>query len=886
MAGLPGLPTIEEVNGSSVGDPEEAVVQPVPEQQFQTPRIKVSKETLDRASQSELVALANMMQDQDLAGSGDSNLERAGNARIAANSSREVTNTTLGEAQLGAGFKRNEDTGTVSELDDLRLRLGTPRADGNFEELKSRILNRFPGSTVEELAVPVGRSSVAIRLPGQEQFSVLDSKDEFTWSDLADLLGSVVNLETAASIIGASVTAGLSFPLRAAGLAFSGGFGSLLDEGFDTLRGFQDETFEEVFKFDVLPAAAAGAAGEVLTVPFRKAANLATMRGNVNLTPDEKTAIRTFKDAGVEGPSIGSVVPSVGALQRQAQATSKDELDLALKEMTQGLDDLKKMKETISQGGSNLSDKDLDAIAESSVSAMRDVVNTFPEVSREQGGRALKAARKEFETIWRSRIGNKYTKASQSAEDAFFDASQAIEDANNILKGVTAKKKAPKQQITLPGGDKIDIPQGMSVPGLDAEIEPIQLQELSADFALKLKKLTSLDPEVGAFEGNSAFEQLKELRTGFFDLKTPKPGERPTNENRLAGVIWNSLKDVIENPKNASEEFRIFLKQANLTNQRFERILEITDVSNIAKNTEPGKLVDLIEPGKAFTLRTMRRVMPAKDFSKFTSSWKTKLLRDPQGLRSAIEKFKSDPEALAVVMSPEEKINFLRFGDDVAKIEKELSVVRNSNLGMNKRASELINSGNVDTLGVLVNNSGGKESKFGKSLRAAVIDVVILSSEKVTKGTRGVGPREAISAIARLEKNGILDAVMLPQEKEALRNRELMFSLFRDPVDTGAGLQAASLAADVGAIADPVALATDTGKTFSKSLSGLSGFAKNYYIGKILKNKLLRRVVLGAGEEGDVDLTAIRAIAAVTSEVLVAATKESRVAKAEKENNQ
>ena len=752
----------------------------------------------------------------------------------------QLSNAELGEAQTGYKFQRDGETGLINEFNKPGLRFDANRSHDNFTEIKSKILSSYPTAEVLRFDHPVNGSAIGIKLPNEEGMRLFDNDSVTTFSDIAEGAGYLLNYENLAAIASSLATKNMGTFMRMFSGGVAGSAGRAVDEGIEHIRGYQSDPIDDIFFSEVLPAGAAGVLGEALVAPVTRLAKVPRLKGFIKeLSETEKRGVRTFKEAEVYGPSPGTLIPFLSAAEKQAVATDRSAKLVALKQAESGYNDLTRMRNRI-EAPDRITDEELDKIVEDSVGSLKDLLVGTRDWTREAGGRALQQGKKNFKTNYSKHLTRKFDRADDAAKGAIFDIEQTQDIIDTILTGTGLTDATT--------GDKI----------LIDELSPAFRKELG-----KIKASTRLIAKRGGAEGN---KQLRELRTRFFELKEPKPGERHTNENRLAGQVWNSLTEVMNTPIGGRADFALLQKSANLSNSRYESILEVTNIARVTKETEPGKLLDMIQPGNSYSLRTMKRVMPAADWETFTRSYHTKLIRDPTKIRAEIEKFKSDPESLKTMMTPSEQKNLLELGDGITSIEKSVKEIKHNKLGRRARAREVIQNGNVDTIETLLEKSGGKDGDFGKSLRSAVIQSIQDSAEVIQKGYTGIRPEQAIAKIRKLEQNGILQAVMTPTEIEGLKSRQIMYSLFMDTPDTGASLQAAQIISNLTSVFSLAEL-TKGKWVFSalhKSFSGASSLAKNWLVGSILLSPAAQRAIIGAGGR-ELDVTTMRILSGITT---------------------
>jgi hypothetical protein len=758
-----------------------------------------------------------------------------------------LTEAETAEEEYGISFDRDPEQGFINEFNKPGLRFDANRSNNNYIEIKKKIIESYPGADVLKLASPVDGAAIAVKLPEMDGYQLFDSDRATTLSDWAEGAGYLANTENLLSLVNVLATKNLGLFMRTLTSGLSGGAGKAIDEGIEYLRGYQSDPIEDIFQNDVVPAVLAGVIGESAAAPISRSAKVIQGSGFVkDLTDQEKKVIRIFDEAKVLGPTPGQIVPFTSAMEAQAVATDRRSEQYSIAQARQGLEDLLRLKNAV--GGSELTDDVLDQVVEKSIADLKTVVEASKYVTREQGGNALKAGKEAFTHNYSEHLNRKYGKADLSGTNSEF----SMQSLDNLAKNI-------REGVTLPRA------------GRAADDSPIQLRKYSPRFNEELNKILRGANYIRDDANSTALQKLRVLRTNFFELKTPKPGERMTHENREAAKVWAELTKTMENPSAGSNDFKILLKAANMSNRRYESILEVADIATITKQTNPGKLTNLVQPGNSYTLRTMKRVMPAGDWKVFNDSYKTQILNDPKNIRKTFDKFATDPEALNVMFTKSEQINLLKLSDGVNTLENTISRVKGSRLGSDKRARELVTTGSVDSIKELLNVSeGGKNGRLGRSMRDAVIDEIMDTSREIRKGTLVVDGKKAINKIQELKQLGVLDAVMLPQEAKALEDRELMYSMFMPNPDVGAKLQAAQIVSQMGSVFNPAELVSGVPvwSALQKTLQGVSALTQNYIFGRILLSEAGQRAIRGVGSDKELDVTGIRLASNLVSHVL------------------
>lgn len=812
------------------------------------------------------------------------------------------------EEQIGAPLTRGE------ELNMPGLRFDVARSNLLSEKI-NKIKESAPGLEIKVFEED-GESRIALRKSGAKEFVLLDSEESFTFSDVADIGGMVLTPETALEIAAAIRTRGGSLVKRAVAEFGAGSIGRAIDIGIEEARGLQDDPLAAIFP-DILLSGTAAAGGEILFAPARRGVRALGGSGAVSLTPEELAASRTAREAGVPGLTPGQVQPLAQRLEQQSAATSKPVQTRRLEQVSAMLKDLENMRDAI--GRVDMSDAQLEGIAIRAEEDIHALVTFKGEISPEKAGRALKKGRRDFTRIWKGTLlKRRYDDALRAGEEVGFDLTPAIERADEMLKGIRAKtmpgeatgkgtkvtvktstettrregelvttKVVEEKKIAGAAGGRegrtitttpADPEKAQVVKELrgttdiakaaaEEDIATAQLQGLNQEFRNLLETISSLDPKVQAFEGNTAFEQIKALRTQFFDLKNAAFEGGEDINNRLAGQMWDVLKGVMETPVGGDPAFKQLLVKANKANATFERILEITDIKRIATETSPDKLVDsLAKPGSGFTLRVLKRIVPEEKFKVFTDGYKTRLLREPEKILSTLDAFRRDPQALNLLMTREEQAEFRRFGRGMMQMKtSSVAGLMQRQTSVAQRSRKLILTGSADELAGIVTRSGGKNSANGRTLAAATVQVMLDESTIIKRGKAVMDPKKFLSVVRRLEQDGTLDAVLQPGEIARIKSREGLASLLATQSDAGASIKGAEIASDVGAV---LTIPIQPIKGTKRAARGLIELGRNALMGKLLTSDLGAGFLVGFGKAlKQKDFTSMRALSVITAQV-------------------
>ena len=773
--------------------------------------------------------------------------------RIAEDSSRragveEELKISNVERQLGAPLERT-DSGARVEFEDSAVRFDMARSNLVSEKLR-KFRDTYPDLEIKTFEED-GDTKLAVRKAGSDKYTLLDSSDMITLSDLAEVGGVVLSPEILTSTLAAIATRGTGLIPRMFGQGIGGFTGRGLDIGIEQIRGYQDDPLKELFTEGVI-SGGGGVVGEVLFSPVRRLARGAFGRGFMELTPEEETASRTAQEAGIRGLTPGQVNPLARRMESQAAATSKAVQEQRIGQRQDVFDDLTRLREDFGDL-SALGHEELEVLAKRIEANIYSLVSDR-NVTLETGGRALKKGREEFVRVWNSFVGNRYDTALEAGEDAVFDLRAVQVMAQEFKDGILSKAKPIKDES-----------------GRFVTAEPEQLRKLNPELSERIDQILRLNPDVSAFRGNSAFEQIKELRTSFFDLKNAQVYGKEDINNHYAGKLWGALSDVMNNPRGGSEEFTRLLRSANLANTRFERLLEVQDLKNIALQTRPDHLVTSVAvPGNGFVLRTLERIMPEDKFQTFRGSFKTYLLSQPEKIIPTLNDWRPDRVGLRVLLSPQEETMFRKIGQQMETVNSgPVAALLKSDIVSAEISKRLILDGDSVTLGKLISAAGGKESKEGRSLAAGLVQNILDHATEVERGRSVVNPQKLVSIISDLEKRGITEAVLTQEQQRMLKDRKLLMSFLETKADPGASIQAAEIASDLAAIATTPVHPIEGPKKFAR---GVIHTMRNAFIGRLFTTESGRAFFTGYSKvmSGEVqpDFTTLRALSALAAQAI------------------
>lgn len=777
------------------------------------------------------------------------------------------------EETTGAPLARSEG-GELEELRDFGARFDIVGRSNLLSERLAKLSTDYPELETVVVDDPGGGQIVAIRSAGQEEFVLLDNDQFFTFADAADIAGSLLSVETLATIAATIASRGANLLPRIGAQVGGGALGRAGDIGIESARGFEHDPLDALL-LDAGMAGAAAGLGELAVAPLRRGARALVGQGAIEMTPAQQAATQTAREAGIP-TTPGMVQPLARRMEQQAAATSPRVQNFRIRQTAEALRDLRSLRDDpiaarIASGNlEGVTDAELVSVVNRVQQNMHALI-TGATATPEQAGRALREGRTAFVQAWRGLLKRRYDRALAAGADAEFDLSPAITRASEIRAGIRGRGRESKEIVDtglLDAGGRPIVRETTKVPG-------IQLQKIDGELREIVNEILALDPRVQAFEGNTAFEQLKTLRTRLFDLKNATVDGKETNVNRLAGQLWDSLTQVMQNPAGGDARFRVLLQAANNANIRFERILEMADIARIARSdVDPGTLAPtLAQPGKAFTLRTLRRVLPEDKWERFVAGWRSDMLSKPEQIVARLDQWRGDPRGLRQLIGEAEENQLRIIGEQAQRFERgPIKRVLREQTRSADRIRTLVETGDAAELEQAIAAAGGRNSRFGRLMRAGMVQYV-LDTAQVTRGAQEVlDPGLAIKAIERLRKNGLLEAVMTPDEARRLLDRRNLFSLLPARADPGASIMAAELAS---ATAEVVTAPVHGRGAIVSFLRGITGVARNALVGRFFISDWGNRLMLGMGSR-QVDMTTLRAAGAVGFQLLADLERDAR----------
>lgn len=750
------------------------------------------------------------------------------------------------EQQLGAPFSR------TGEFDDSFLgRMGLATQEGE-EEKALRLQAKNPDFDVRTIQANEGKDPLTVfRRPGEEQFQAIDTPGGSFSSDVADVIGSLGNLENLLSIVGTKGTGGLLTRLLTSGAGAL--VGNEADAQIEKAQGFEladgrDRLLERTF------ATGGAAGGEVLGGTATTAKQLAKgERGLVKPNPRSEEAIRIVaENPELENLSAGQVSPVFKRKENQTAQTGNAMLDFRERQQGKLAQSIRDTAPPAKEGDRVFSDQSLIDINEQTRRA------TFEELGETPGSEAVvRQAGRDLQTARQSLVETKRAEKNQLFDDAFaqatpdikFDISEAQVEAADALKGVRAS-----------GKDKITTTDPVDTGLLDEAGKPIikegeEVVEAGKDVRLATKftgpmksaldDLSSLKSTIESENPKEAFDQIKALRTQFFDLKQPNPQTGTfTQEARIASRIYNKLTDALKNPAGGSDEFVSAFGAASKANVDFENLVNTRTLKEIAKSENPQQLFSrIVTDGNFEQLTLLKNELKPQEFRQLGSAFDEFLRADPKSINKTLDKFARDQDSLRTLITKKRENQLRVLGNAAERLDNAPSVkVLKSTGDAGERALKIMEGGSEEQFKAFIDSAVKLNSANEKDTKAALLHGVVTKildkHRSIKDGRTRYNMNKIATELQGLIETGRLKQIADPRTLRALKDRSYIASVLgASEADVGASLSGASVASEAVSI-NP-----------AEAVGGFLGVAHNEIWARVLTHPGAVRLLAGTGKQ-------------------------------------
>lgn len=697
-------------------------------------------------------------------------------------------------------------------------RFNLARAD-NLKEKVNVFKQQFPEG--ELIQSPGESKELLFREDPSQPFRKVEGPEFEPINDIIDFIGGDVG--PIVGEIGATIlTRGTNLLPMMFAMFAGAATGELAEQGIQEIEGIQEQGLGEV----VTQAAGEGVVSGVfggLGVLGGKAIDVARGGGLLTLRPGAAEAMsateRLQARTGIEIPGLtpgqASDNPLIQKIEGQAGATLPtleryfNAQNEAAKSVLTAIRNKPEAKKLLQGSLETLHNKEKRNIL---TAVIRDTVELGA------GGEAIQKGIKAYDVGSRYLVNEAYDKA-RAIDTPSFD----ITDLKNLAGQLEAGAQVPTEE-------------GVQRLGFS----------LSGDLKEVIDQIKTLDPALpeGTTASGQAFtatDQLRQLRTMLWDLKTTPPGTVLTPEHRKmtanATELYSEITRTLKSPVNPDPRFKKAWDKANkIAEDRFSTKEKIMFLQAVKSET-PTLLADrVLKPKQVENLRLLRKVMPNEDFKVLQQTFKKKLIESGDILR---EMGKFDGPTMNILLSPLDQKILKQVGTNLKKLDDigiQKTLERQSKTGA--AIKELLFREDTARLEQFANliKKQGKESKIGREIRSGLIDSIADDVIKRTDGVAVVDSKKLSSMMTILREKG-LTRFLTVSDIKTLRDLDKVIPFLSQKADMGTSQQAGSAARGVaGALTGDI------------TFSAVKTLMENFGIGRISTSHLGQFLFRGTGK--------------------------------------
>ena len=710
----------------------------------------------------------------------------------------------------------------------------------------------------ELVSLPVS-GELAFRRGPSENFRKVDPSmlDEFEpLGDLIDLFGGDIGalMGEAAAVTGAGRGASkgiklIPFLTRLAAGTYGGEF---LQEGVETLAGFQEEGFPEIASRSAVKSLGAVAGGATFGL-IERGTSGALQRGIFDLRPGGKAAQealeRIRRDAGI------ITVDPVQDAGRGAVARSADQATTKIGDLPANIISanpiIRKMGGQSAALLPTLADhiSDIENQVARSLMRMRSRGSNLPENLRVEAGRQ------------RKQILSQGLQATKGKEIGDFDVGNSLQQGiaryTDDSQAVVSEAYRRAEEI----GDPVFDPRS-AVQAAQSVIERnkqgvIVVDDATLKAARDILEYANNPGPITLPNGEfiPETERIKYIQSSLFDSSVPPAGTPRRETHRQARKLRSEIKDMMENATGPNPQFAEAWRTANgLAAQRFDT-LEKSIIINTAKSEEPANIARRITgPNNADNLRIVRGVVGNEKWDQIKDWFKTDLF-NPNKADSLSSRLKSyDKETIEQLLTPGELVEVIKVSKQMDRLN---SAPMKQALERQSRAQNLIrdsidtgNTEGVKTLIETIGRAGGRNSEIGRESRGALLNDIIFRSLIKERGELKVDFRLINKTLTELKDAGAL-GILDPRDIRRLRDIELVQDFLRLTPDSGTSIQAAEQVSGLRKM----------------QASAFMSLIRNSTVGKFLTSNFGNRLLIGQAGKERVNTKGIKLLGAMLGTV-------------------
>jgi len=680
--------------------------------------------------------------------------------------------------------------------------------------------NKYPNGVLTQITLPSTKETKLIyKKTPQDKFRFLD-----IGINAPEIMGAVASGETIGGTIG-------SF-FSPAGTVAGTAIGSLAETGLQKGLGYDVPSLSSELKEAGKEGVIAGSF-DVATrgaLKFFKSLSKGGLKSTLDTASFADDISQFASDELLEPLAIGQVAkrPVVGSIYSQVSGTSKIPQDLTVAQVKSLKNNFGKITDNFNPA--NFSEEQLSIILKSQQDDLLNQTvknfnrNTLSE-SFERSGTALSEGIENWKNASRVKRNTLYDKAINSSDDFSFDLTDFQQTAKNVDRQIKMlQKQAYQDQVVgtqLIEGVEAPLMQSSKLPKKYTDVADIP-EAIQKEIAL----IQSLDPTVSKiqYKGQTfqPFEQMKALRTRLYYLQQEKG-----NTGRLASELFNSLKQVMDNPLTGSDEALELYKDASKYNLYREKTLKIPVISKGLKTQTPEDFVKTnFSNTQPSEIKIIKKLVSPEQFDTLKNAYVYQMLNDTPTLNKFVRNLELNKDTTNLIFNKDQISALQKYQSSISKLDKsKLAQAVAQDVSDFDRMVLLSNEG-TDTLKNIIQKQGGKDSKFAQSLRAGAFKKILddATTQDAVGGVEYLDTKKVYAGLNELYQNkNLMEFVFNKADLKKLENFGLYTILINKGQDVGGQIQVGELASKLASPLRP-----------AKVLGAVIKIKQNDFVAKIL----------------------------------------------------
>tara|TARA_R110000824_G_C15215584_1_gene677106 strand:+ start:1036 stop:3513 length:2478 start_codon:yes stop_codon:yes gene_type:complete len=663
----------------------------------------------------------------------------------------------------------------------------------------------YPSGVLTQMTLPLTKETKLIfKKTPQDKFRFVD----IGWN-LPEIAGAAVSGETVGGMVGSVLG-----PLGTVGGTI---IGSLAETGVEKIRGYDvpgpgsevKEALTEGAIAGVFDVATRGALKVFKTISrggIAKSLDTASFSGDIAKFAEEQTLKPLVIGQVAKRPIVYSLYSQVGGTSPIVQDITEAQL-----------------KSLRANFGKIAKDFDASKFSETELRVLLkmqqdDLLNQT--IKNFKGGTLVESFEKSNQALtkgierWKinSRImrDDLYADAFKVTDDFSFDLRPLQQKAIEINRPIKMLEK--QKFVEQVKGFKIgDTGVEEKVVGqIPLKRKLIDVQDIPQEIKDMVQTLGKLDSTVSKiqFQGQvfRPFEQMKALRTDLYYLQQEKG-----NTGRLANELYNSLKQVMDNPITGSDEALRVYKDAAAYNLYRETTLKIPIVAKVLKTETPEDVVRLyFSNTQPAEVKLIKELIKPEEFTTLKNAYTFNMMNDSSSLNKFVKNIKLNEKTTNLIYNPDEIKALTKYQHQISKLNESQLAISVSKDVTNFDRFVMLSQEGPEVLEKAIQAAGGKNSKFVQSLKAGAYKK-ILDDATITDPKAGLEYLDTQKVYAGLDalytNKNLMKFVFNKADLAKLENFGLYTILVNRGQDVGGQIQVGALASKIGSPLRPVKLA-------------------------------------------------------------------------------